>query len=210
MSPCLFIVHMDGVVREVKMRTLDRGLLLKEQNGCELLFADDTALVASTEERLQRLVNEFGVVCERRKLRVNIGKSKVMVCNRRGGRAELNVRLNGELLEEVETFKYLGSVIGKGTGVSKDVRQRVSDGAAAYGAMKSVWRVKEVGMRVKKALYECIVVPTVLYGGDSWGLRKEDRDKLNVMEMNCLRNMCGVSHREQVTKRGGTEKGGGR
>ena len=204
MSPWLFNVFMDGVVREVKMRTMERGLMLKGQNGWEwevsqLLFADDTALVASTEERLQRLVNEFGVVCEKRKLRVNIGKSKVMVCSRQGGRAELNVRLNGEVLEEVETFKYLGSVIGKGTGVSKDVRQRVSDGAAAYGAMKSVWRVKEVGMRVKKALYESIVVPTVLYGGESWGLRREDRDKLNVMEMNCLRNMCGVSRREHVT-----------
>ena len=167
MSPWLFNVFMDGVVREVKMRTMERGLMLKGQNGWEwevsqLLFADDTALVASTEERLQRLVNEFGVVCEKRKLRVNIGKSKVMVCSRQGGRAELNVRLNGEVLEEVETFKYLGSIIGKDVGVSKDVSQRVSDGAAAYGTMKSIWRVKEVGIRVKKGLYESIVVPTVM------------------------------------------------
>ncbi|MEL7302040.1 MAG: reverse transcriptase domain-containing protein, partial [Pseudomonadota bacterium] len=60
MSPWLFNVYMDGVVREVKMRTLGRGLELREQNGREwevsqLLFADDTALVVSTEERLQRL-----------------------------------------------------------------------------------------------------------------------------------------------------------
>ena len=59
---------------------------MKEKNGCEwevsqLLFVDDTALVASAEERLQRVVDEFGVVCERRKLRVNVGKSKVMVCS---------------------------------------------------------------------------------------------------------------------------------
>ena len=53
-----------------------------------------------------------------------------MVCSRQGGqagRAEINVRPNGELLEEVESFKYLGSVISKGVGVSKDVSQRVSD-----------------------------------------------------------------------------------
>ena len=58
MSPWLFNVYMDGVVREVKMRMLDRGLGMKEQNGREwevsqLLFADDTALVSSAEERLQ-------------------------------------------------------------------------------------------------------------------------------------------------------------
>ena len=42
-------------------------------------------------------------------------------------------------------------------------------------------------------------MPTVMYGGECWGLKDEDRSKLNVMEMNCLRNMCGVSRREHVT-----------
>ena len=74
----------------------------------------------------------------------------------------------------------------------------MSEGALAYGAMKSIWRVKEVGMGVRKGLYESIVVPTVVCGGDSWGLGKEEKGKLNVMEMNCLRNMCGVSHRDHV------------
>ena len=46
----------------------------------QLLFADDTALVADSEEKFCRLVNEFGRICERRKLRVNVGKSKVMRC----------------------------------------------------------------------------------------------------------------------------------
>ena len=43
-----------------------------------MLFADDTALVADSEEKLCRLVSEFGRVCERRKLRVNVGKSKLL------------------------------------------------------------------------------------------------------------------------------------
>ena len=50
----------------------------------QLLFADDTALVADSEEKLCRLVSEFGRVCERRKLRVNVGKRKVMRCSRYG------------------------------------------------------------------------------------------------------------------------------
>ena len=48
----------------------------------QLLFADDTALVADSEKKLRRLVSEFGRICERRKLRVNVGKSKVMRCSR--------------------------------------------------------------------------------------------------------------------------------
>ena len=46
------------------------------------LFADDTALVADSEEKLCRLVSEFGRICERRKLRVNVGKNKVKGCSR--------------------------------------------------------------------------------------------------------------------------------
>ena len=104
MSPWLFNVFMDRVVREVKMITLGRGLGMKGENGCEwkvsqLLFADDTALVVSTEERLQRLIDEIRVMCERRKLRVNVVKSKVLVCGREGGRAEMRVWLNWKLLE---------------------------------------------------------------------------------------------------------------
>ena len=65
---------------------LSKGLELVSAMGSrfeinQLLFAADTALVADSE-KLCRLVSEFGRVCERRKLRVNVGKSKVMRCSR--------------------------------------------------------------------------------------------------------------------------------
>ena len=88
-SPWLFDVYMDGVVREVIIRVLGKGMELPSADGGrfeinQLLFADDTALVTDSEEKLCRLVNEFGRVCEKRKLRVNVGKSKVMRCSRCG------------------------------------------------------------------------------------------------------------------------------
>ena len=63
------------------------------------MHADDTALVADKEEKLCGLVSEFGRVCERRKLRVNVGKSKVMRCSRYGNEGRMQVILNGEPLE---------------------------------------------------------------------------------------------------------------
>ena len=50
----------------------------------QLLFVDDTALVADSEKKLCRLLSEFGKVCERTKLRLNVGKSKAMRCSRYG------------------------------------------------------------------------------------------------------------------------------
>ena len=114
MSLWLFNVYMDGVVREVNVRVLGKGLELLSANGGrfeinQLLFADDTAQLADSEEKLCRLVSEFGRDCERRKLRVNVGKSKVMRCSRYGNGDRMHVILNGEPLEEVDCFKYLGS-----------------------------------------------------------------------------------------------------
>ena len=54
-------------------------------------------------------------------------------------------------------------------------------------------------MRARKGLYESNVVPTVLYGQDLWGLKDDGRTKINVMKMNCLRNMCGVTRRDFVS-----------
>ena len=107
---------------------LGRGLKLVDGNDNEwelnqLLFADDTVVVADSERKLCQLLTKFGRVCERRKLRVNVGKSKVMRCTRNEDGARLNVMLNGEALE-VDQFKYLGSVIAANGGVEADVRHR--------------------------------------------------------------------------------------
>jgi len=83
MSPWLFNVYMDGVVREVNARMLGKGLSLINADGKEwslnqLLFPDDSALVADSEERLRQLVEEIGRMCTRRIFIVNESKSKVM------------------------------------------------------------------------------------------------------------------------------------
>ena len=78
MLPWLFNLYIDGMVREVNARVLGRGLKLVDGNSNEwelnqLLFADDTVVAADPERKLWQLVTEFGRVCERRKLRVNVG-----------------------------------------------------------------------------------------------------------------------------------------
>ena len=85
----------------MNVRVLGKGLELLNANGGrfeinQLLFVDDTALVADSEEKLCRLMSEFFRVCERRKLRVNVGKSKVMRCSKYGNWGRMHVMLNGE------------------------------------------------------------------------------------------------------------------
>ena len=203
MSPWLFNLFIDGVVREVNASVLGRGLGLVDERDHmwelnQLLFADDAVFVADSEEKLRQLVEEFGRVCERRKLRVNVAKSKVMRCTRGEDGARMNISLNGEVLEEVDQFKYLGSVVAANGRIEADVCHRVKEGCKTLGAMKRVMKCRGLGMNVKKVLYEKVIVPTVTYGSECWGMKVSERQKLNVFEMRCLRSMAGVSRIDRV------------
>ena len=202
MSPWLFNLYIDGVVREVNTRVLGRGLKLVDGNDNEwelnqLLFANYTVVVADSERKLCQLVTEFGRVSERGKLRVNVGKSKVMRCTRNEDGARLNVMLNGEV-QEVDQFKYLGSVIAANGGVEADVHHRVNEGCKVLGALKGVMKKRGLEMNIKKVLYEKVVMLTVMYGSESWAMKVIERQKLNVFEMKCLRSMTGVPRVDRV------------
>ena len=152
---------MDGLIREMNVRVLGKGLELLSANGGRfeinlLLFADDTALVADSEDKLCRLVTEFDRVCERRKLRVNVGKSKVLRCSRYG---------NGDRMHVI--LKYLGSQVAADGGCERDVVHRMNQGYRAWGALKSVLRNRGLGIKAKKCLYEGVIVPTALYGAEA-------------------------------------------
>ena len=143
MSPWLFNVYMDGVVRGVNVRVVGKGLVLLSANGGrfeihQLLFADDTALVADSKEKLCGLVSEFGRVCKRSKLRVIVGKSKVMRCSRYGNGGQMHMILNGEPFEEVDCFKHLGPQVAADGGCGRDVVQKMNVGYTAWGVLQSV------------------------------------------------------------------------
>ena len=90
-------------------------------------------------------MGEFGRVWERRKLRVNVGKSKVMRCSRYGNGGRTHAILNGEPLEEVDC----SSTSGRKWQLMEDVVNRMNDGYRALGAPKSLLRNRGLGIKAK-------------------------------------------------------------
>ncbi len=64
--------------------------------------------------------------------------------------------------------------------------------------MKRVFKCKSLGMSAKRRLYKGVVVPTALYGAETWNVGAAERKRLNVMEMRYLRSMCGVTRMDQL------------
>ncbi len=139
------------------------------------LFADDTVLLAESNGDLQRVVNELFSVCKRRKLKVNAGKSKVMVSERKEEEAinfnaacrvrlpavtSCRIMLGSEKMEEVSELKYFGTVLCKHGGMEGEIRERVMKGRSVMGSLTGVMKGRNVSMDVKRGLRNSILLPT--------------------------------------------------
>ena len=86
----------------------------------QVLYADDSTFVSETREHLQHIVSEFERTCDSMGLKINVGKSKVLMVKEDQMRSCEKVRVSGEEMQQVNKFNYLGVMIntdgGKGGG----------------------------------------------------------------------------------------------
>ncbi len=167
---------------------------------------DDTVLIAEYESDLQNLASVLDGVCNRRKLKVNVNKSKVMVC--KWSRSEVvdfvcpyrvgiecnkecKIILKGEEMEEVN--EYLGSVMCKHGGTEEEIRERALQGRRVAGSLGRIMNGRSVSMKVKRDLRNTLIVPTLTYASKTWAWNESQRSKVQAVEMTYLRSACGVS-----------------
>ncbi len=142
-----------------------------------------TVLLAESEGMLQRIVDEFDRVCRRKKLKVNAGKSKVMVFERareqtidfakpfRGGPEAIlgcKIWLGKEKMEEVNEFKYLGTLLCKHGSMEGKIRERIVKRSQVMGDLKRVMKGRNVSMEVKRGIRKSIILPTLSYTSETW------------------------------------------
>ena len=212
MSPWLFNIYMDGVIKECMAGSMGRGAKL-ESEGREwkiltCLYADDAVLLAESAKDLQRVVTDFDRVCEKRKLKVNAGKCKVMVFERRMHETidfktkyiikkdhdkNCKIKLRNEDLEEVESFKYLGAVLCKYGKMECEITERKLQGRKVIGELGCILKGRTVSQEVKKSLRNSVLLPTLTYGSETWTASEEDLAKVRAVEMSYLRMASGVN-----------------
>ena len=92
-------------------------------------------MVAKTREYLQHIVNEFERLCDSKELKINVGKSKVLVVKKHQRRSWEKVRASGEEMQEVYKFNYLGVMISTDGGMEEVVAYRVLERIKVWGMM---------------------------------------------------------------------------
>ena len=109
LSPLLFTIYTDAMMAEA-MEGTEEGVKVSGKIVKDIQFADDPGMVASSERGLQSIMDRLEATAGKYEVKVNIKKTKVMKVFRNVER-RMNITVGGHKIEQVESFKYLGSTI---------------------------------------------------------------------------------------------------
>ena len=129
-------------------------------------------------------------------MEISADKTKPMTNNTSGNNAEIEV--NGQKLETVTSFKYLGSVIAD-EGSKPDILSRVAQTTAALTRLKPVWIDKSISLSSKTPLMRSLVTSIFLYTCEPWTLTAELQRIIQAMEKRCYRKITHISYKDHVS-----------
>ena len=193
-TPILFIIFMDRISRHSQDV---EGVRFGDLRIGSLLFADDVVLLASSDRDLQLSLDRFAAECEAAGMRISTSKSESMVLNRK--RVECTLRVGGEILPQVEEFKYLGVLFTSEGRMEREIDRRIGAASSVMRTLHGSLVVKrELSRKAKLSIYQSIYVPALTYGHELWVMTERTRSRVQAAEMSFLRRVAGLSLRDRV------------
>ena len=145
------------------------GIEIARRNIINLRYADDTTLMAESEEEIKSLLMKVKEESEKVGLKLNIQKTKIMA----SGPITL-WRIDGETVEAVADFIFGGSKITADGDCSHDIKRHLLLRRQAMTNLDSILKSRDITLPTKVRLVKAMVLPIVLYGCDSWTIKKDE------------------------------------
>ena len=167
----------------------------------DLLFADDCALAACTQEALQRLCDSFAAAARQFGLTISIKKTESLHQPAVGNMyVPPLISVEGKLLNAVESFKYLGGIISNCASIDAEINARITKATSAFGRLtKRLWQNKDIRLGTKVSVYKAAVLTSLLYGSETWTLNKKQTARLETFHQTCLRKIAKIRWFHKVT-----------
>nr|AOE48155.1 hypothetical protein [Eumigus monticolus] len=167
----------------------------------ELQYADDNAVVAQSEEDLVKILNAFSSAYKKIGLKLNTNKTQILYQPAPGqGLRNINVTIDGVRLQEVNTFPYLGSILSSSANIDSEIQHRINCAGASFARLRSrVFDNRDLNVATKILVYNSVVVPTLLYGSETWTCYRRHLKKLEQYHQRCLRRILRVTWQDRRT-----------
>ena len=174
-------------MRNAGLEETQAGIKIAGRNINNLRYADDSILMAKSEEELKSLLMEVKEVSEKVGLKLNIQKTKIMASS-----PITSWKIDGETIETVTDFIFLGSKIFEHGDCSHEIKKHLPLGRKVMTNLDSILTSRDITLLTKVHLAKAMVFPVVMYASESWTIRKAECQRIDAFELCCWRRLWRV------------------
>ena len=161
-------------MRNARLGEAQAGIKITRKNINNLRYADDTTLMAESEEELKSLMMKVKEESERVGFKLNIQKTKIMASGPFTS-WEIDGEIDGETVETVSDFILGGSKITADGDCSHEIKRHLLLGRKVMSNLDSILKSRDITLPTKIRLIKAMVFPVVMYGCESWTVKKAER-----------------------------------
>ena len=199
-SPDLFALYGEKIMENIED---DEGVIIGGRNINNIRYADDTVLIADSEEKLQRLLSKLSLASKEKGLSINLKKTKVLVASRNENPPVCNLTLENDgtivNIKQVQEFEYLRSFITADVRSDREIKKRIGLAKTSFNNMKTFLANRKLDLGIRKQVMKTYIWSKMLYGCESWTLSKEMERRLEAAEMWMYRRMLRTSWKDFKT-----------
>ena len=167
-------------MRNAGLEEAQAGIKIAGRNINNLRNADDTTLMAESEEELKSLLMKVKEESEKLGLKLNIQKTKIMVSG-----PITSWEIDGETVETVSDFIFLGSKITSDGDCSHEIKRCLLLERKVMTTLDIILKSRDITLPTKLHLVKAMVFPVVMYGCESWTVKKAERQRIDAFELWC-------------------------
>ena len=180
LKPGLEKLYAEYIMRNAGLEEAQAGIKIARRNINNLRYADDTTLMAESEEELKSLLMKVKEESEIVGLKLNIQKTKIMASS-----PITSWEIDGETVGTVSDFILGGSKITADGDCSHEIKSRLFLGRKVMTNLDSIFKTRDITLPTKVRLVKAMVFPVVMYGCESWTVKKAERQSIDAFELWC-------------------------
>ena len=165
------------IIRNAGLEEAQAGIQIARRNINNLRYADDTTLIAESEEDLNSLLTKVKE-SEKVGLKLNTQKTKIMESG-----PITSWEIDGETVEIVSDFIFWGSKITADGDCSHEIKRRLLLGRKVMTNLDSIFKSRDITLPTKVCLVKAMVFPVVIYGFESWMVKKAECRRIDAFEL---------------------------
>ena len=179
-------------MRNARPEETQAGIKIDGRNINNLRYADDTNLMAESEEELKSLLMKVKEESEKVGLKFNIQETKIMASS-----PITSWKIDGETVEKVSDFIFWGSKIIADGDCNHEIKRRLLLGRKVMTNLGSIFKSRHITLPTKVHLVKAMVFPVVMYGCEYWTRKKAEHQRIDAFELWCWRRLLRVPWTER-------------